>query len=152
VENKVIIVPSVAEDVFELEDNLRAEDVQECQACGRTPHDALMEGFVWSECYSAKVNGITEAMFGVSSYQQPEGYGVIWYLGSDESFKHPVTLVKGGREYTRKWLQKFDVLYNIVDARNVRHIAWLKHIGFIFTGKTIDVNGYEFLQFYKTKE
>ena len=150
--NKVIIVPSVAEDVFELKDNLRAEDIAECQACGRTPQEALMEGYVWSECYSAKVNGKTEAMFGVSSYQQPKGYGVVWYLGSDESFRHPIALVKGGREYSRKWLEKFNILYNVVDARNVRHIAWLKHIGFTFTGNKVDVNGYDFLQFFKTKE
>lgn len=151
-DNNVIIVPSVAGDVFELKDNLRTEDIAECQACGHTPTNALMQGYVWSaECYSAKVNGKTEAMFGVSTYGQPEGYGVVWYLGSDESFRHPVTLVKGGREYVEKWLEKFNVLYNAVDARNLRHIAWLKHIGFTFTEST-DVNGFEFLQFYKTKE
>lgn len=151
-DNNVIIVPSVAGDVFELKDNLRTEDIAECQACGHTPTNALMQGYVWSvECYSAKVNGKTEAMFGVSTYEQPEGYGVVWYLGSDESFRHPVTLVKGGREYVEKWLEKFNVLYNAVDARNLRHIAWLKHIGFTFTEST-DVNGFEFLQFYKTKE
>lgn len=149
--NKVIIVPSVAEDVFELKDNLRAEDVAECQACGHTPLEALLQGYVWSECYSAKVYGKTEAMFGVSSYKQPEGYGVVWYLGSDESFRHPVTLVKGGREFVSKWLEKFNVLYNTVDARNLRHIAWLKRIGFTFTD-AVTVNGYKFLQFYKIKE
>lgn len=150
-DNKVIILPSVAEDVFELKDNLRAEDVAECQACGHTPLEALLQGYVWSECYSAKVYGKTEAMFGVSSYKQPEGYGVVWYLGSDESFRHPVTLVKGGREFVSKWLEKFNVLYNTVDARNLRHIAWLKHIGFTFTD-AVTVNGYKFLQFYKIKE
>ena len=147
----VIITPSVANDVAELQDNLRAEDVAECQACGHTPAEALLMGFVTSECYSAKVNGKTEAMFGVSSFQQPKGYGVIWYLGSDESFKHPIALVKGGRKYVKQWLEKYDVLYNAVDARNERHIAWLKHIGFIFTD-SIDVNGYEFLNFYLKKE
>lgn len=150
-DNKVNIVPSEAGDVFELKDNLRAEDVSECQACGHTPIEALMQGYVWSECYSAKVNGKTEAMFGVSSYKQPEGFGVVWYLGSDESFRHPITLVKGGREVIEKWFEKFKVLYNVVDARNTKHIAWLKHIGFTFTEST-NVNGYEFLQFYKTKE
>ena len=150
-DNKVIIIPSVAEDVLELKDNLRAEDIQECQACGHTPQEALQTGFIYSECYSAKVKGRTEAMFGVSSYNQPEGFGVIWYLGSDESFKHPIMLVKEGRKQVKKWLEKYKVLYNIVDARNVRHIAWLKHLGFTFVN-TVKMNGYNFIQFYKTKE
>lgn len=150
-DNKVIIVPSVAGDILELKDNLRTEDIAECQACGHTPIEALMMGYVWSECYSAKVNGKTEAMFGVSSFNQPEGFGAVWYLGSDESFKHPIALVKGGRKYVEEWLQKFKVLYNRVDARNLRHIEWLKCVGFKFTDSTF-INGYEFLNFYVNKE
>ena len=150
-DNKVIIVPSVAGDILELKDNLSTEDIAECQACGHTPIEALMMGYVWSECYSAKVNGKTEAMFGVSSFNQPEGFGAVWYLGSDESFKHPIALVKGGRKYVEEWLQKFKVLYNRVDARNLRHIEWLKCVGFKFTDSTF-INGYEFLNFYVNKE
>jgi hypothetical protein len=150
--NTVIIVPSEPEDVFELKDNLRAEDIEECQACGHTPAYALSESYALSdECYSAKVDNKTVAMFGVSSHQQPEGFGVIWYLGSDESFNHPITLVKGGRKYVKQWLEKYKVLYNAVDTRNTRHIAWLEHIGFKFIEPTY-VNGFEFLQFYQTKE
>lgn len=150
--NDINIVPSVAGDVLELKDNLRAEDIQECQAAGLTPLKALVEAYVLSElCYSAKVNGKTEAMFGVTSFQQPKGYGAVWYLGSDVSFKYPIALVKGGRQYMEEWLQKFNVLYNRVDARNLRHIEWLKCIGFKFTDKT-DINGYEFLNFYASKE
>lgn len=151
-DNKVIIVPSVAGDILELKDNLRAEDVMECQACGHNPEDALFLSYTFStECYSAKVKGYTEAMFGVSSFNQPEGYGVIWYLGSDESFKHPKALVNDAREVINKWFETYKVLYNAVDARNDRHIAWLKHLGFIFI-EPVMVNGYEFLQFYKLKE
>lgn len=149
-DNRVIIVPSTAHDIFELKDNLRQEDIAECAACGHTPKQALIEGYTWSECYSAKVKGKTEAMFGVSSYNQPKGYGVIWYLGSNESFRHPIALVKGGREYVDKWLEKYNILHNVVDIRNTRHIAWLKHIGFIFTD-TVMINGYVFLKFYKCK-
>ena len=151
-DNSVNIMPSEAGDVFELKDNLRTEDISECQACGHTPTEALASGYIFSdECYSAKVNGKTEAMFGVSSFNQPEGYGAVWYLGSDESFKHPIALVKGGRKYIEEWLQKFKVLYNRVDARNLRHIEWLKCVCFKFTDSTF-INGYEFLNFYVNKE
>ena len=151
-DNKVIIVPSVAEDILELKDNLRAEDIMECAACGHAPVEALAQSYTFStECYSAKVRGKTEAMFGVSSFNQPEGYGVIWYLGSDESFRHPKALIKDAREIINKWFETYKVLYNAVDKRNDRHIAWLKHLGFTFI-EPVYVNDYEFLQFYKVKE
>ena len=151
-DNSVNIVPSVAEDVFILKDKLRAEDVQECQAVGLTPTKALVDAYALSElCYTAKVNGKPEAMFGVSSFRQPDGCGAVWYLGSDESFKHPIALVKGGRKYVEEWLEKFNILYNRVDARNVRHVEWLKCVGFKFTGSVI-INGYEFLNFYRSNK
>lgn len=150
-DNSVIIVKSNAGDIFELKDNLRKEDIAEVEACGYTPYEALTNGYIYSDCYSAKVRGKTEAMFGVSSHNQPAGWGVIWYLGSDESFHHPIALVKGGREYTDKWLQQYKLLHNAVDVRNTKHIQWLKHLGFIFT-ESILINSYVFLQFYKTKE
>lgn len=148
-DNSVNIVPSDAGDVFELKDNLRAEDIQECQAGGFTPAQALINGFTQSdECYSAKVNGKTEAMFGVCSQNQPEGIGVIWYLGSDETMRHPIAMVRDSRKYIDGWLKKYKMLWNVVDERNTTHISWLKHLGFIFT-TTVIVNGYRFIQFYK---
>lgn len=147
-DNNVNIIPSVAEDILELKDNLRAEDVQECQAAGSTPTQALLEGYVLSElCYSVKVNNRTIAMFGCSSFNQPTGYGAVWFLGSNESAKYPITFVKYGRKYVKEWLEKFKILYNRVDVRNVRHIEWLKCVGFTFTDLTL-INGYEFLNFY----
>ena len=150
-DNKINIVPSSVEDVFELANNLRNDDIAECLACGQTPFQSLLEGYMWSECHSAKIFGKTEAMFGVSSYRQPKGFALVWYLGSNKSFKYPVSLTEGGREFVSKWLQKFKVLYNITDKRNKRHVAWLKHIGFTFVD-SVDVNGHEFLRFYKTRE
>ena len=149
---KLVFTESVAEDIYELANNLRADDVRECQASGYTSHRALLEAFTYSDiCYSAKVNGHTEAMFGVSDYNQPQGYGLVWYLGSDVSFEFPIQLVKKGREYVQEWLKEFNVLYNVVDERNTQHIEWLKHIGFTFSGEVI-INGYKFLQFFKVKE
>lgn len=148
-DNNVIITTSILEDVFELEGNLREEDVAECQASGYTPREALLQGYIFGDiCLSAKTNdGKVIGMFGVSNYKQPEGVGIVWYLGNDETLKHPIKLVKGGREYTRQWLEKYKILTNAVDARNVVHIKWLQHIGFTFT-VPLTINGYTFLQFY----
>lgn len=151
-DNNLIFVPSKAEDVYELTNKLRAEDVMECQAAGHTPAEALMNGYTYSEiCLTAKVKGKAEAMFGVCSVNQPKGFGVVWYLGSNESFNYPISLVKKGRKYVKEWLKKYTVLFNCVDKRNVRHIEWLKRLGFTFTQPITMPSGYEFLQFYKTR-
>lgn len=152
-DNKFIIVPSVAEDILELKDNLRKDDVRECDACGHTPEEALSAGYVWSKCYSVKMKGNTEAMFGVVSAEladQPKT-GVVWFLGSNEVFKFPVSLVKLGKAYVNEWLEEFDILMNLVDERNKKHIEWLKRIGFIFT-ESKKLNGYNFRRFYIKKE
>ena len=148
-DNKVIYTESVAEDCLELGNNLRADDVMECQAAGFTGMKALFNSFLHSKiCFSAKVNGKTEAMFGLSTEGQPDGFGLIWFLGSDECFKHPISLVRDGRKVINTWLKDFKMLFNFVDERNTQHIAWLKHLGFTFSGYRY-FNNYRFLLFFK---
>lgn len=147
-DTNIEIIPSKAEDVFILKDILREADIRECQASNQTPLKALMECYLYSDlCYSVYVKGELAAMFGLSTFKQPEDFGVIWFLGSDMTFKYPVALVKGAREYITQWLQKYKVLHNCVDARNIRHVEWLKCMGFKFTD-SVYINGFEFLNFY----
>jgi hypothetical protein len=151
VDNKITIVSSVLEDVFELAPNLRQDDIQEVNALGLVPEQSLLRGFVFSkECFSAKRQGKTIGMFGVSEYGMPKGFGSIWFLGSDECTKIPVTFVKEGIRYTQELMQKYDILINAVDSRNTSHIEWIQRIGMSLSNP-IMINGYEFLQFYKVK-
>lgn len=151
-ENKIIITTSVLEDVKELTPNLRQADINEVTALGSEPYKSLLKGFIFSDkCFSAKLQNKTIGMFGVSSYNMPKGFGVIWFLGSDECTKHPVTFVKQGIKYINKYLLKYDILLNIVDSRNTSHIKWLKAIGMTVTNPT-NINNIKFYQFYKVKE
>ena len=150
--NGLKIEESVLGDVYELAPNLRQDDINEIHALELTPSQSLLRGYVYSdECYSVKFNNKVIGMFGVSGYGMAKGFGSIWFLGSDETTKHPIAFVKEGRNYIRKFLQKYDILINAVDSRNHSHIKWLKHIGLNVTTPII-INGYEFLQFYGTKE
>lgn len=151
-DNKLIIVSSVLEDVYELSNNLRQDDINELSAFNLTAEEGLLRGFTLSEeCFSVKENNKTIGMFGISNYDLPPYFASIWFLGSDEIEKHPITFVKEGINYVNKFLQKYDILINAVDSRNTKHIEWLRHIGMTIT-KPIDINGYEFLQFYKIRE
>lgn len=145
------IVSSVLEDVFELAQNLRQEDINELKALNSTGEQSLLKGFVFSdECYTAKLNGKTIGMFGISTFDMPKGFGSIWFLGSNECELFPITFVKEGIKFTNKWLQKHDILINAVDARNISHIEWTKRIRMEISNP-IFINGYKFLQFYKVK-
>lgn len=150
-DNNVNIISSEAEDIFILKDNLRAEDIAECKATGYTPLQSLLDGYVFSdECFTIKIKDKVEGMFGVSSYKQPEGCGLIWCLCSDILTHYPIAFVRKGRYHIKEWLKKYKILWNSVDKRNITHINWLKHIGFTFT-EEIDVNNYKFLQFYTSR-
>lgn len=150
-DNKIEIISSVLEDVFELALNLRQDDINEVQAIGSTPERGLLKGFIFSdECYSVKFKGQTIGIFGLTTYDMPKGFGSIWFLGSDECTNHPVTFVKEGIRYTNKWLQKYDIIINAIDIRNKSHIEWIKRIGMNLSSP-VYINGYEFLQFYKVK-
>ena len=150
-DNKIYIEVSVLDDVFKLAQNLRLDDIREAAALNLKPEQALLRGFVLSEeCYSVKFRGEVIGMFGVAKYNMPEGFGSVWFFGSDECTKHPFTFVRGGIEYTKSWLQKYDILINAVDSRNTSHISWLRSIGMTISNP-IMINGFEFLQFYKLR-
>lgn len=150
-DNKITIVSSVLEDVFELAPNLRQDDINELKALGLTPQQSLLRGFVFSEeCFSVKHKGKTIGLFGISEEGMPKGFGSIWFLGADELTKFPVTFVKEGIRYTQQLMQKYDIIINAVDKRNKSHVDWIQRIGMKLSNPMI-INGYEFLQFYKIK-
>lgn len=69
------------------------------------------------------VFGITEVRCGTASP---------WMLGNDLIFKYPLTLMKTSRRIIDGMLNTYHILANFVDARNHRHIRWLKMMGFKF--------------------
>ncbi len=56
--------------------------------------------------------------------------GVPWLVGTDDIEDYGREFVCMGRELVEKGLEKYDLLCNYVDARNLRSIEWLKRIGF----------------------
>lgn len=150
--NKITLIPSVLEDVFKLKDSLRLDDINELEAIGSSPLKGLLRGFIYSdECFTVLENNEKViGMFGVNSWGLPKGFASIWYLGSDECKNHPMTFVREGIRYSKEALTKYDILVNCVDARNTDHLKWLKTIGMNFSS-SIEVNGHEFIQFYKVR-
>lgn len=81
-------------------------------------------------CWAYTVNGELAAIFGVAPVSVLEGQGLPWMLGTSLIERFPGAFIRQCRPYIARMLAVCPSLVNVVDARNVRSIAWLKRMGF----------------------
>jgi hypothetical protein len=88
------------------------------------------------------------AIFGVVPINMLGGQGAPWLLGTPLIDRHGGAFIKLNRIYIARMLALFPTLLNIVDARNVKSIAWLKHMGFkVYPPQTLGKAGLPFHPF-----
>lgn len=157
----ITIRPSHSRDPGDLAPWLRAADIAELQAaCGASPLEGLESAYKVSEvCMTAELEGEIIAMFGVArddevSEEIGVAYGNVWFLGSPESVSNAKFFMRESRAWLAEMDRKYDALGNAVDARNVKHVRWIKAMGFTFVDTIHDYGeqGETFLRFYKTCE
>lgn len=124
---------------------LRDADLMEVEALADFDGlEALEHSRKDSACWTLVTDdGLPVGMFGVTpqlgAYEETGMHvGIIWYLGSDEATARPKEFMELSREWLDKISEKFDILGNYVDARNAKHIKWIKAMGFQF----VDVHPY----------
>jgi len=129
----VTVRPSVAADVFALAANLRRDDEQEvADMSGKNPVEAIGAGFVESsKCFTILWKGCVAGMMGVvpSDRCSDPRLGTVWMLGSEQLALFGFSLVKYSRAWLRELIDGYDVIGNLVSARNPAHVRFLKHIG-----------------------
>lgn len=70
-------------------------------------------------------------IFGVIPVSLMPSVGVIWAMGTDEAFEHPVTLVREGRRYVRQMIAtRYEQLVGLVDARLPGMLRYVRLLGF----------------------
>jgi len=149
------IRPATLADCEFLAPRLRAADLQEIEALdGSLPLPALVESFDASSL--ARVmehNGEPFAIYGVAPAQRCSDYtmGVSWMLGSDGLKDHSMWFLRNCRGMLEEMHTDADVLFNMVDVRNIVHINWLKWAGFSF-GQKHPHNGTDFWVHWRNKE
>ena len=113
-------------------------DAQEVKASDNaTPLEALIYPLTKTQGRNYTglgIDGMPICMFGTHPSEM-EGYGVIWFLGSDELKKHKYLVVKMCLEIIPELTKGYKVLYNFVDARHTQARKWLKLLGFQETYK-----------------
>jgi len=125
------IVPARPIHVNTIAKRMRAIDKFECAAMGHKPKEALRWGLIGSTvAWTALIDGVPEAMFGVTPLSMIEGRGRPWLLMTEAATAKRISLVRLGRLYTEQLHRHYDLLENWVHADNTRTIRWLSRLGY----------------------
>jgi len=129
---------------------MRAADVAEVEAFGRTPKEALRLGLRGSSlAATVKVDGRPEAMLGVAPVSVIEGVGRPWMLGTDAVPRCARALLADGHAVIGEMRRRFRRLENWVSADNAPAIRLLRRWGFEVGAEAMTVSGVDFVLFWR---
>jgi len=144
--------PATLEDAERVAARLREEDRQEVLAAGGVDPRIVLPSYVREgrEVYAAGLaeEGLAELLWGIDPIPFYDGVAVVWMLSTDRIYDYPVEFVIRTREGLDQLHERFELLTNFIDARNERHIRWLKWLGFKFL-RRIEQFGAQSLPFYE---
>jgi len=134
--------PSIRSDCFHIANNLRSADLDELSLWDVGPEQALVSGFEESlQPLTVIHESMPCAMFGVTAHPvTSSGLGIVWLLGTDDLFSARVPFLKQSGLWLKHSSRPFSNIGNWVDSRNVKHIRWLRWLGFEVTDKIIVKN------------
>lgn len=127
---KYEIRTATIDDVKHIASNLREADKAECLA-GSGMHPSYTLGFSFgfsSDCRVGTVDDVPVCIFGVCETEPEEAR--IWMMGTPEVEKHATRFLRENKAVLDGYNDKYKKLTNHVDARNTKHIRWLKWLGF----------------------
>lgn len=106
-----------------------------------------------SHCWVAAQGAEPFAIFGVMPISLLHGTAAPWMLGTELASRLPRVLIREGRRYSRRMLDTYPYLINMVDARYTSSIRWLQHIGYtVFEAEPYGRRGELFNRFEMKKE
>lgn len=125
-------------DITALVENIRQEDRIELEALSaKSIYEQILESFEQSTvCLTAFNSGNVVAMYGFAA-------PVIWCISAGEAENCKISFLKESKRFVAYCLTKSPVICNITDARYIRSLKWIKHLGAkIF--KDYEINGITF--------
>ena len=144
------LVPATDEDIRAVAANMRAIEVEECRAFGRSPEEALQRGRKAARiCHAARLNGEPVAVYGLLVISLMGGVGSPWMLGTDEIGRHGRDLMRIARATVAEWQAVTPFLHNNVHAENAVSIRWLTRLGFTVEPRVADIGGQPMRRFWK---
>jgi hypothetical protein len=150
--NELLIREVQAGDVEALLANLRPADRAEAEALvgAEKTEDAIracLSQAVMS--WTGHVGEKVAFIFGCSPATLLGEEGVPWLVGTPLIDCHRRAFIRFSHQYIPSMLAIFPTLVNLVDARNVKSIAWLKKMGFtLLPPQPAGVAGLPFIPFF----
>jgi len=132
----VIEITEVRHELLaDLADRLCAADKDELAAHGwASTLEALKVSCgtrgTYHECYMAWWDGKPQAVFGVVEMPDHPTIGVPWMLSTGPRGRVCREFLKVSTQYVSAWSQRFERMFNFVDARHYKAHGWLIHLGF----------------------
>lgn len=146
---KVEVVRARVTHIGPIAARMRAIDRVECEAMGHTPKHALRQGFLNSDrCWSALVDGRPEAMFGAVTLSAIDRRASVWFLGTDEVYRHGRLLLAWGPGLIRRAVDSRWKAENLVSSANGKAIRLLEAWGFTVEPEEQMVSGVPFRHFW----
>lgn len=130
----VRFIPAKIEHVSGLAAVLREADRNECEALGQTPRRVLRNAVQTSiEAWTAVEDEWPIAMWGLSPVgSMLSGVGCAWLLTGQAVDLHRKLFLRETKAWIEdRALQTFPRLVNMVDARHVAALRWLRWLGFV---------------------
>lgn len=144
----VELVPASPAHIGTIANRMREIDRRECEAMGRRPKQALRAGISQSDmCWTAMVDSRPEAMFGRVVESALTGDATVWFLGTDEVYRHPREMIRWGKFIVRNMGDSRLCLRNLVSVENGRAIRLLRHWGFEVSEGVVTIRGVAFHRF-----
>lgn len=149
---KIEVVPARITHVGPIASRIRAIDRLECEAMGHSPKHALRQGFLLSDrCWTALVDGRPEAMFGGVTLSALDRRSTVWFLGTDEVYRHGRELLAWGPGLIAQAVDSSRWCGNLVSSANGKAIRLLRAWGFTVEPEEQMVGGVPFRQFWMTR-
>lgn len=146
----VRLVPARWGHIRPIAQAMRQADAIECAASGRTPLSGLRLSLKSSSfALTALVDGKPHAMMGVIPQNLAERFGVPWFLGTDEVFRHGRALLRYGPQVVALMQDSFRRLENVVSADNRCALALLRRLGFEVGSEVVLQGGVPFVRFWR---
>lgn len=145
---RVRLVPAEWKHINRIAASIRAIDAEECRAMGREPKQAMRLAFMTSEkAWTALVDGVPHAMFGVVVESLLDRIGTPWFLGTDEVYRHAREMMQWGPGILSRMGDSSRRLSNLVSSDNHQAIRLLRKWGFSVANDEVIVRGVAFRQF-----
>ena len=149
----VEVVTARATHIGPIATRMRDVDRVECEAMGHSPKKALRDGFLLSDrCWTALVNGRPEAMFGAVTVSALDRRASVWFLGTDEVYRHGRLLIAWGPALIRRAVDSSWSASNLVSSANGKAIRLLQAWGFTVEPEEQLVNGVPFRHFWMIRD